>query len=96
MYEISCTVGSVHGDAWHRKNIRHVRKDEKDKTFDVLLHGSTEASSNSTSSGGAVNPPLKVVMITLNVSLCVSQLKGAVTACPLKTTLLLRTELHAT
>ncbi|MPC27655.1 hypothetical protein E2C01_020832 [Portunus trituberculatus] len=29
-----------------------------------------------------------VFMILLNVSLCVSQLKGAVTACPLKTTLL--------
>ncbi|MPC46731.1 hypothetical protein E2C01_040457 [Portunus trituberculatus] len=51
--------------------------------------------SNSTSSVGDVNLPLKVVVISLNVSLCVSQLKGAVTAYPLKTTLLLHTKLHA-
>ncbi|MPC74019.1 hypothetical protein E2C01_068363 [Portunus trituberculatus] len=53
------------------------------------------ARSNSSSSGGAVNLPLKPVVISLNVSLCVSKLKGAVTACPLKTTLLLHSKLHA-
>ncbi|XP_063860729.1 uncharacterized protein LOC135101056 [Scylla paramamosain] len=30
------------GEAWHRKNVRHSKKDEKDKAFDILLHASTE------------------------------------------------------
>ncbi|MPC78634.1 hypothetical protein E2C01_073127 [Portunus trituberculatus] len=33
-----------------------------------------------------MNFPTKLAVNSLNVSLCVSQLKGAVTACPLKTT----------
>ncbi|MPC18264.1 hypothetical protein E2C01_011143 [Portunus trituberculatus] len=51
--------------------------------------------SNTPSLGGAVNSPLKLVVISLNVSLCVSQLKGAVTVCPLKTTLLFLSKQHA-
>ncbi|MPC71168.1 hypothetical protein E2C01_065438 [Portunus trituberculatus] len=37
---------------------------------------------------------LNLIVILLNISLCVSQLKGAVTACPLKATLLFLTKLH--
>ncbi|MPC15630.1 hypothetical protein E2C01_008429 [Portunus trituberculatus] len=44
---------------------------------------------------GAVNLPSELVVNLLNFSLCVSQLKGTVTACSLKTILLLHRKLHA-
>ena len=50
---------------------------------------------SSIGSGDAVKLSLNPAVILLNVSLCVLQHKGSVTACPLNTTFILHTNLYA-